>query len=256
MPVLDTNPHSPESKNPGSQPSDGNEPEGQGKVARQVILVQAAVVKKKICLLGSYGVGKTKVLVARFVHSMFADKYHTTVGVKIDKKVLDVGGQEVTLMLWDMAGEEEGAPVKLNQVKDASGYLLVADGTRSKTLSMWPEPSSNASESEIGLRPFLLLVNKADLREMWEISDNTWADFAMQLWLDRNRDQRQIRTARRRGFRHAVFAHAGSHSRCLRNRRLTISSRRWTSPFSSSFPPACSRLSAVCPSGCKHRPGT
>ena len=45
--------------------------------------------KKKICLLGSYGVGKTS-LVARFVHSMFADKYHTTVGVKIDKKVLAV----------------------------------------------------------------------------------------------------------------------------------------------------------------------
>src|SRR5277367_2211244 len=93
------------------------------------------MLKKKICLLGSYGVGKTS-LVARFVHSMFADKYHTTVGVKIDKKVLEVEGHELTLMLWDMAGEEDGAPVKLNQVKDASGYLLVVDGTRSKTLEV------------------------------------------------------------------------------------------------------------------------
>ncbi len=35
-----------------------------------------------------------------------------------------------------MAGEDDGAPVKLNQVKDASGYLLVADGTRGKTLDV------------------------------------------------------------------------------------------------------------------------
>ena len=68
------------------------------------------MVKKKIGMLGSFGVGKTS-LVARFVHSMFSDKYHTTVGVKIDKKVVRVNGSEVTLMLWDMAGEETNAPV-------------------------------------------------------------------------------------------------------------------------------------------------
>lgn len=134
------------------------------------------MLKKKICLLGSYGVGKTS-LVARFVHSMFADKYHTTVGVKIDKKVLDVDGQEVALMLWDMAGEEEGAPVKLNQVKDASGYLLVVDGTRAKTLDI-ARSIRQRVETEIGSRPFLMLVNKADLRETWEIPDSVWADLS------------------------------------------------------------------------------
>src|ERR1035438_4208896 len=112
------------------------------------------MLKKKICMLGSFGVGKTS-LVARFVHSMFADKYHTTVGVKIDKKVLDVDGQEVTLMLWDMAGEEGGAPVKLNQVKDAAGYLLVIDGTRAKTLDI-AKSIRQRVETEIGARPFLL----------------------------------------------------------------------------------------------------
>jgi small GTP-binding protein len=138
------------------------------------------MLKKKICLLGSYGVGKTS-LVARFVHSMFADKYHTTVGVKIDKKVLEVEGRELTLMLWDMAGEETGAPVKLNQVKDASGYLLVADGTRGKTLEI-ARSIKDRVETEIGARPFLLLVNKADLRESWEIPDSTWAELAAAGW--------------------------------------------------------------------------
>lgn len=120
-------------------------------------------------MLGSYGVGKTS-LVARFVHSMFADKYHTTIGVKIDKKVLTLDGEEITLMLWDMAGEEDNAPIKLNQVKDASGYLLVVDGTRARTLDIARSIQQRVT-GEIGDRPFLLLVNKADLRETWEIPD-------------------------------------------------------------------------------------
>src|SRR5579863_8946120 len=90
------------------------------------------MVKKKICMLGYYGVGKTS-LVSQFVSQIFADKYQTTVGVKIDKKVVTLDRQEVTLMLWDVAGEEDGAPVKLSYARDASGYLLVVDGCRKKT---------------------------------------------------------------------------------------------------------------------------
>jgi len=136
--------------------------------------------KKKICLLGSYGVGKTS-LVARFVHSMFGGKYHTTVGVKIDKKVLAIDGEDITLMLWDMAGEEDGAPVKLNQVKDASGYLLVVDGTRSRTLEVARSIQKRVT-AEVGERPFLVLVNKADLRETWEIPESAWEELAAAGW--------------------------------------------------------------------------
>lgn len=138
------------------------------------------MLKKKICLLGSYGVGKTS-LVARFVHSMFSDKYHTTVGVKIDKKIVEVEGEEVTLMLWDMAGEEDGAPVKLNQVRDAAGYLLVMDGTRSKTLEV-ARSIQERVENEIGKQPFLMLVNKVDLRAEWEIPDSTWEEMRANGW--------------------------------------------------------------------------
>src|ERR1700733_10722293 len=136
--------------------------------------------KKKICLLGSYGVGKTS-LVARFVHSMFADKYHTTVGVKIDKKVLTVDGEEVTLIFWYMARDAGAAPVRLNQVRDVSGYLLVADGTRTRTLDV-ARSIHERVESEVGARPFLLLVNKADLRDTWEVPDAAWGELAAAGW--------------------------------------------------------------------------
>jgi small GTP-binding protein len=140
-----------------------------------------ATLKKKICLLGSFGVGKTS-LVARFVHSLFSDKYHTTVGVKIDKKVVNLDGDEITLMLWDMAGEEDGAPVKLNQVRDASGYLLVVDGTRRKTLDVARDIQQRV-ESEIGRQPFLLLVNKVDLRDTWEVKDPEWSELTANGWI-------------------------------------------------------------------------
>jgi small GTP-binding protein len=137
--------------------------------------------KKKICMLGSYGVGKTS-LVERFVHSMFSDKYQTTVGVKIDKtKVLAVDGEEVILMLWDLAGEEDDEPVNLKYVGNASGYLLVVDGTRSRTLDV-ARSIQHRVEGEIGARPFSLLVNKADLRETWEIPDSVWEELAGAGW--------------------------------------------------------------------------
>lgn len=138
------------------------------------------MLKKKICMLGSYGVGKTS-LVARFVHSLFAEKYQTTVGVKIDKKVLRVDDQELTLMLWDMAGEEDGNPIKLNQVRDAAGYLLVIDGCRAKTLDVALSIHQRV-ENEIGARPFLLLANKADDRSHWEILDSVWEELAGRGW--------------------------------------------------------------------------
>lgn len=138
------------------------------------------MLKQKICLLGSFGVGKTS-LVARFVTSLFSDKYHTTVGVKIDKKIVTVGDEEVTLMIWDMAGEEDGVPVKLNQLRDASGYLLVIDGTRSKTLEV-AKSIQQRVVAEIGERPFLALVNKVDLRDTWEIPDSAWSGLAAAGW--------------------------------------------------------------------------
>ena len=94
-----------------------------------------ATLKKKICLLGSFGVGKTS-LVARFVHSLFSDKYHTTVGVKIDKKTVDLGDRAVNLILWDVAGEDDISTLRMSYLRGSAGYVLVADGTRPSTLEV------------------------------------------------------------------------------------------------------------------------
>ena len=91
------------------------------------------MIQKKICLLGGFGVGKTS-LVSRYVHSIFSDKYLTTVGVKIDKKSVTLDGTVVDLVIWDIYGQDDYQKVRMSYLRGAAGYLLVADGTRRSTL--------------------------------------------------------------------------------------------------------------------------
>lgn len=129
------------------------------------------MIQKKICMLGAFATGKTS-LVARFVKSIFSEKYHTTVGVKIDKKVLKVGSEDVMLMLWDLAGEDEFNKVQMSYLRGSAGYILVVDGTRRSTLDKAFSLQKNVEEA-IGKVPFIIVLNKADLVEDWEIDQAT-----------------------------------------------------------------------------------
>jgi small GTP-binding protein len=119
------------------------------------------VIQKKICTIGASAVGKTSLL-SRFVHSIFSEKYLTTIGVKIDKKIIRLEDQEVLLMLWDLAGEDEFSQVQTKYLRGTAGYLLVADRTRPDTLQTAFALKAKI-EKEFGEIPCLLLFNKSDL---------------------------------------------------------------------------------------------
>jgi small GTP-binding protein len=125
-------------------------------------------LKKKVCMIGVSAVGKTS-LVRRYIESRFSEKYFTTVGVKVDKKTTRVGDDDVILSLWDIYGEDEFQALKPAHLSGASGYLLVADGTRKTTLDQALELHERVQKM-LGPTPAVLVVNKADLTSDWEFT--------------------------------------------------------------------------------------
>lgn len=138
------------------------------------------MLQKKICMLGSFAVGKTS-LVRRFVESIYSDVYQTTVGVKIDKKNVKVGEKEVSLVLWDIYGEDDYQKMRWTYLRGASGFLLVADGTRRATLEKAVSLEQRARE-EAGAIPFVLVINKSDLLRDWELDPALESQLATQEW--------------------------------------------------------------------------
>ena len=127
--------------------------------------------KMKVCMLGAFAVGKPS-LVQQYVNSIFSEKYQTTLGVKIDKKSLQVDGQQLELILWDLAGEDEFMEVRSSYLRGSSAVILVADGTRAETLDIAIKLKNKAFR-ELGEIPFILLINKKDLIESWTIDQLT-----------------------------------------------------------------------------------
>lgn len=145
------------------------------------MMAERNIVQKKICMLGTFAVGKTS-LVRRFVESIYSDKYHTTVGVKIDKKVLDIGGgRKMMMMLWDIEGAEQAHDLRKSYLRGAAGYLLVADGTRRDSLYLALEIQARAEEA-VGQVPRVFLVNKSDLIDEWEVEERELEALAQKGW--------------------------------------------------------------------------
>jgi len=129
------------------------------------------VVTSKVCIVGDFAVGKTSV-VERFVHKHFSEKYLTTVGVKVDTKEIGqpVHGVTHKLVIWDVAGSDRFGHTEFAYLRGASGFIFVADGTRSKTLHTVDDLRQQIHE-QYGPAPCVLLVNKSDLTTQWEVSD-------------------------------------------------------------------------------------
>ncbi len=127
------------------------------------------MIQKKVCMVGAFATGKTS-LVARFVKGIYSDKYQTTIGVKIDKKLIEAQGQTVKMMLWDIHGEDEFQNVRMSYLRGSAAYLLVVDGTRRASLETALNLKARVAAS-IGDIPFILVINKYDLASEWEIAE-------------------------------------------------------------------------------------
>jgi len=133
-------------------------------------------------LLGAFAAGKTS-LMRRFVHGEFDEKYTTTLGVKIDTKVVELDEETVKLIIWDIEGADP-ADQEIQLVNSRmqaylqgmDGVLLVADGTRRTTIGIARHIHSWIAREYAGI-PVILLLNKSDLTEQWQLDERSLEGF-------------------------------------------------------------------------------
>jgi small GTP-binding protein len=130
------------------------------------------VIQKKICMVGVFGTGKTS-LVQQFVHTLFTDKYHSTVGVKIDRKEVDLDGTAVNLVLWDLAGRDDTEDISTSYLRGSAGIFYVVDGTRRETFEQILE-IGEIVKGAIGDVPSLVALNKKDLVDEWKLGQGDY----------------------------------------------------------------------------------
>ena len=129
-------------------------------------MTATSMMRVKVVMVGAPGVGKSS-LVRRFVHSLFSEDYHSTIGVKVDRKVVTIDGSVVTMLLWDMHGEAEGLLVPDNYLRGAGATFAVFDTTNPATL----EQAAQMLDRVRSVSPdtfAVLAANKADLEPNWE----------------------------------------------------------------------------------------
>ena len=122
------------------------------------------MIQKKICLLGASSVGKTS-LVKQFVEGIFNEKYLTTIGVKVDKKMISVADKQIQLMLWDIEGNDRYNVFQKKYLRGAAAYIIVVDQTRASSLHEGLEIHNLARQACDC--PAILTINKSDLEASW-----------------------------------------------------------------------------------------
>jgi len=94
--------------------------------------IEEDIYKFKIILAGEGAVGKTT-LINRFITGTFSGDYKATIGVAIFSKRIMYNGNDVSLQIWDIAGQTLFKEFRKKFFAQARGAILVFDVTVPKS---------------------------------------------------------------------------------------------------------------------------
>ncbi|XP_043090503.1 ras-related protein Rab-23 [Puntigrus tetrazona] len=115
----------------------------------------------KVVVVGNGAVGKSS-MIQRYCKGIFTKDYKKTIGVDFLERQIIVNGEDVRLMLWDTAGQEEFDAITKAYYRGAQACVLVfstTDRESFEAISSWREKV----EMEVGDIPTVLVQNKIDL---------------------------------------------------------------------------------------------
>jgi len=126
----------------------------------------------KLILTGDYLVGKTS-LIARFVQNLFRDEYHSTIGVDISMKKINLSEHtQMKFVIWDIGGQiTQMAPYRKRFYEGANSAFIVIDRTRPESLKnvdIWYDDIKKHISNEINI---ILVGNKSDLIDQILVSE-------------------------------------------------------------------------------------
>lgn len=122
----------------------------------------------KVVIVGNGAVGKSS-MIQRYCRGIFTNNYKKTIGVDFLEKQLRIGGDEVRLMLWDTAGQEEFDAITKAYYRGAQACVVAfstTDRISFEAVRKWKKKV----EDECGPVPMVLVQNKIDLMHEAEVS--------------------------------------------------------------------------------------
>jgi small GTP-binding protein len=138
----------------------------------------------KVVALGTASVGKTS-LIHRYCNGSFRSDLEIAVGAGFFTHTFMLHETEVTLLLWDTAGEERFRSVAPSLLRGSNGLILVYDLTQPKSfeeLTIYLEMFlDTVAVDPLHELPVLVLGNKCD------IANEVISPAQAQTWCQKNR---------------------------------------------------------------------
>ncbi|KAL0055635.1 hypothetical protein WJX82_002659 [Trebouxia sp. C0006] len=137
----------------------------------------------KVLVVGNGNVGKSS-MIKRLCKGEFTDEYKKTIGVDFLEKrqYVESVGEDVKLMVWDTAGQEEFDSITRTYYRGACAAVLVfstTDQVSFQAITRWKDKI----EAESGPIPMALVQNKVDLMDQAEVTSEEAEALTRQLKL-------------------------------------------------------------------------